>query len=425
MFLCLAECYIQLSADGAAIIVERRGGKVAVVKYSDGSWQLQVDEKPYFIKGVVFEPVKIGEDPAEGTMRDWMTYDDNKNGKNDIAFDTWLAEDSGKKPVGDFQLLKEMGVNTIRVYHLPSDNPILGDIYENGAETTLHYDHAVNKALLRSLYKDYGIRVIIGNYIGGWTIGSGVKWEKGTDYSNPEDREAIKRSVKAMVLDNKDEPYVLFWLLGNENNIASWSNENAGQKPEDYASLVGELADMIHTLDPEHPVAVCEGDRFNTLKLYPRLAKNIDIIGYNSYRGEKGFGFLWQEAKQIFDRPIYISEFGAFAYQAGIGEDEELQRSYIQGNWEDIILQSRANQDTAKHRMGNSIGGTVFDWLDRWYMDGTPYEHNPGTRGWPTSPDHLRHEEWFGVVSMADGADTLERHRRKAYYYLQSVWVEK
>jgi len=44
MFLCLAECYIQLSADGAAIIVERRGGKVAVVKYSDGSWQLQVDD---------------------------------------------------------------------------------------------------------------------------------------------------------------------------------------------------------------------------------------------------------------------------------------------------------------------------------------------------------------------------------------------
>jgi hypothetical protein len=217
---------------------------------------------------------------------------------------------------------------------------------------------------------------------------------------------------------------VLLWLLGNENNIASWSRENAGQKPEAYASLIGELADMIHKLDPEHPVAVSEGDNFNTLRLYSRLAPGIDIIAYNAYRGEKGFGFLWREAQRIFDRPIFISEFGAFAYQAKAGEDDELQRRYIQGNWEDIVRQSRPYADTHKNLTGHSIGGTVFDWLDRWYMDGTPSEHNAGLRYWPISPDHLRHEEWFGIVSMGDGSDWLQRHRRKAYYYLQSAWVE-
>jgi sugar phosphate isomerase/epimerase len=32
-----------------------------------------------------------------------------------------------------------------------------------------------------------------------------------------------------------------------------------------YAKLVGELAQMIHQLDPEHPVAVCDGNKFKHL----------------------------------------------------------------------------------------------------------------------------------------------------------------
>ena len=68
------------------------------------------------------------------------------------------------------------------------------------------------------------------------------------------------------------------------------------------------------------------------------------------------------------------------------------------------------------------LGGVVFDWVDRWYMDGFPSEHDPGTRYWAFSPDHLDHEEWFGMVSMGDGSDTLMRQKRKAYDYLADVW---
>lgn len=41
-------------------IVEERGGKVKVVKYDDGTWELLVDGKPCFMKGVTFVPVRIG-----------------------------------------------------------------------------------------------------------------------------------------------------------------------------------------------------------------------------------------------------------------------------------------------------------------------------------------------------------------------------
>jgi len=408
-------------------IVEERGGRIKVVKYGNGTWQLLVNGKPYFIKGTVFVPVKIGESPSLATMRDWMYYDDNNDSINDIAYQTWADEnknnvrDKNEEIKGDFKLLREMGCNTIRLYHIPSNNPLLGDIYKKDPSAALQFDHQVNKELLRSLYNDYGIMVIMGNFLGSWTIGSGASWEEGTDYTNPLHRENIKKSVKAMVLDNKDEPYVLMWLLGNENNIAGWSRCNANIEPKAYAQLIGEIAQMVHELDPGRPVAVCEGDSFNTLRLYPEYAQAIDIVAYNSYRGKGGFTFLWREVKSIFDRPIFISEFGIFAYNANKGEDENQQLEYIKGCWQDIVLNSAQYYEPAKKTVGNSIGGVIFDWVDRWYMDDTPYEHNKGSRHWD-SADGLRHEEWFGVVSMGNGSDSLMRQKRKAYDYLKNVW---
>lgn len=410
-------------------IIETRGGKVKVVKYDDGAWQLFVEDKPYFIKGVMFVPVKIGESPDSGTMRDWTYYDDDGDGKNDIGFQTWVdtnknnKHDADESAEGDFSLLKKMGANTIRLYHVASDNSLLGDIYKKSPSTALQFDHSVHKTLLRRLYQEYGIRVIMGNFLGAWTIGSGAAWEGGTDYTNAEHCDNIKKSIKAMVLDNKDEPYVLFWLLGNENNIASWSHCNAAQQPQAYARLIGELARMIHELDPDHPVAVCEGDNFNTLRLYPQCAPDIDIIGYNAYRGKQGFGFLWKEAKRIFDRPVFISEFGQFAYNIKTGEDENLQLEHIRGCWQDIVANSIYSHDASKG-MGNSLGGIVFDWLDRWYMDGKASQHNAGTKAWD-SPDGLDHEEWFGLMSMGDGSDSLMRQKRKAVQYLEKTWNEK
>jgi hypothetical protein len=409
------------------ITKEQSSRKVKVIQHKNGTWQLLVNGKPYFIKGILFTPVKIGESPDESTMRDWMLYDDNNDGLNDIAYQTWVDEnrnnkkDAGEKVCGDFELLRQVGCNTIRLYHVSSDNPILGDIYKNNPGTKLQFDHAVNKELLRQLYNDYGIMVIMGNYLGAWTIGSGASWEEGTDYTNPKHRENIKKSVKAMVLDNKDEPYVLMWLLGNENNIATWSRCNASKELEAYATLVGEITDMIHKLDPNHPVAVCDGDNFNTLRQYAKHAKGIDIVAFNSYRGKYGFGTLWREAKSIFDRPIFISEFGMFAYNTKVGEDQDMQLEHIKGYWRDIVLNSAEHYDPDKKFAGNSIGGVVFDWVDRWYMDGTPNEQNPGTKYWD-SPDNLDHEEWFGIMSLGDGSDTLMRQKRKAYDYLQDAW---
>ena len=51
-----------------------------------------------------------------------------KNGIVDGPYESWVdtnknnKQDDNEKIVGDFQLMKEMGVNTIRIYHVP-DTP--------------------------------------------------------------------------------------------------------------------------------------------------------------------------------------------------------------------------------------------------------------------------------------------------------------
>lgn len=408
-------------------IVETRGGKVKVVKYEDGTWQLLVDGKPYVIKGVVFNPVNIGESPDEGTQQDWMQEDKNKDGINDIAYQTWVdknknnVRDKDEPLEGDFALLKQMGANTIRIYHLPSNNLLIGDIYKGSQNERNMFDHAVNKKLLRDLYKTYGIRVIAGHFMGSWTIGAGVPWSEGVDYTNPKHRERIKRSVKAMVLDNKNEPYILMWLLGNENNTASFSNENAPTHVQAYATLVGEIVDMIHKLDPNHPVAICDGDSLDhaMLHAYAKYAKGIDIISFNAYRGN-GFGDLWEKAKSILDRPVFISEFGAFAYSQK-GEDEQRQYQYFKYAWKDIAANSATSRWSTGKGVGNALGGCVFHWTDQWYLNGSPWEHNPGARHWIDNQPELNDEYW-GILSLGNGADTYMRQKRKAYEFFAEEW---
>jgi len=407
-------------------IVEIRGkGKVQVVKFSNGHWQLRVNGKPFIVKGVSYVCSPVGQSPHNGTLENWQFMDKNNNGKIDGPYDSWVDKNKNNKRdkdevvVGDFQLLKEMGCNAIRVYHNASNME-----YVKGKE--------FNKKLLRELYEKYGIYVIMGDFLGAYTIGSAADWNLGTDYTDKTQLENMKKVVRDMVLENKDEPYVLMWLLGNENmnsdnpNAVNYTNTNANKYPAEYVKFVNEVAKMIHELDPDHPVAVGNLDTVN-LSYYAKYAPEIDIFGCNAYRGKDGFGSLWKEVKLKYDRPVLITEYGCDAYWEGKGEDEEQQAEYHRGCWKDIIYNSAGNPG-----VGNSIGGIIFEWMDEWWKsgaagwDGAPFEHDTQAQYKAPFPDGWAHEEWFGIVSMGNGYDSpFLRQLRKTYFvYKEELWKE-
>ena len=370
-------------------------GKVYAVQYGNGDWQLMVSGKPYTIKGITYTPTKVGQSPDEGTMTSWMEDDFNNNAKADGPYDSFIDADP-KTAIGDFQLMKEMGVNTIRLYHHPNK---------------------VDKKILSDMYDKYGIRVIMGDFLGKYALGSGAPWNPGTDYNNEEHKKNMIDSVVKMVNEYKDEPYILFWLLGNENVYGYACN--ADRQPDAFFKFANEVAKIIKSIDPDHPVAICSGDILY-LDKFAKVTPDIDIFGANAYRGDYGFGRFWRSVKEEVGKPAFITEYGCPAFAEGKtpAEAEELQAAYHKGSWEDI-----ANNMAFNSGAGNSVGGVVFEWLDEWWKAYEPSIHD--TKGlWAGPfPDGYMHEEWLGLCSQGTGAESpFLRHLRKAYYTYQKMW---
>jgi len=382
-------------------VVKSTGGDhIRLVQYSDKSWQLLVDEEPYIIKAVAYEPGKVGQSPDQGTLEDWMQQDYNGNNKIDAPYDAWVdknrndRKDEDEEAVGDFHLLWNMGANAIRVYH-----------------------HGSNKPLLKDLYENYGIMTLMGDFMGAYAIGSGTTWYKGTDYSNDEQKKNMLESIRGMVEEYKNEPYILMWILGNENNYGVANN--AKTDPEAYYKFVNEAAEFIKSIDPhKRPVAVCNGE-VKFLDIFASECDSVDIFGLNSYRGDYGFGHLWLSVKDEADKPVLITEYGCPAYDdnVGIEEAEEEQADFLRNCWIDIV----SNSDG--YGAGNALGGVIFEWVDEWWKAYEPSLHDTKPLWAGSFPDGWMHEEWLGLASQGKGKHSpFQRVLRKSYYEYKKLW---
>ncbi|MBP7216124.1 MAG: hypothetical protein KBA46_02440 [Candidatus Omnitrophica bacterium] len=377
-------------------------GKVHLVQYETGDWELLVNGKPYVIQAVTYAPTKVGQSPDEGTMTNWMEDDFNANGLVDGPYDAFVdknrnnRQDKNERAQGDFKLMKQMKVNTIRLYHHPQKP---------------------DKEVLRDLYERFGIRVIMGDFLGKYAIGSGAPWNPGTDYTNEEHKKNMMQSVIGMVMEYKDEPFILFWLLGNENVYGYACN--ADKKPDAFFSFANEVAQQIKAIDPDHPVAICSGDVLY-LDRYGKFTPDIDIFGTNAYRGDFGFGRLWRDVQEETNKPVFITEFGCPAYAKGRSEQEAeyLQASYHQGSWNDISANMAFGSGA-----GNALGGVVFQWLDEWWKAYEPSVHDTRPLWAGPFPDGYMHEEWLGLCGQGDGtASPFLRQLRKSYEMYRRLW---
>ncbi|KPK41657.1 MAG: hypothetical protein AMJ78_04910 [Omnitrophica WOR_2 bacterium SM23_29] len=372
--------------------------KVSVIKLPDGHFQLLVGKSPYFVKGVCYQPIPIGED---------------------YSYNFW--SDPNKPWLVDGKLMMEAGINTVRFYH-PGQNP----------------EEA--KELIGDLYKKYNIRTIMGHTLGLYDFPP-------PNYAEEGFRTQIKEDVLKMVKDYKDEPAILCWLLGNETNysfddqIAPWSTdeldaiedpkERANQKARIYYSFVNEMAKEIHSIDPNHPVAMGNGELFY-LEIAREVASQVDLLGGIFYRG-KSFGNFWQELQRKFGKPVIFIEFGCDRFNAlKKKEDEEIQAYFLESLWKEIIRNSAGR--TGK---GNALGGCIFEWTDEWW------KHNPSNpAGWWVQDEeagwsngayyfdievegHMNmNEEWYGIVGLSTEKENgiNKRIPKKAYYVLKDLW---
>jgi beta-galactosidase/beta-glucuronidase len=379
--------------------VEAARPRVYVKKLKESRYQLIVEGKPFIIKGVCYNPIPIGQDYSYA-----FPTDPNQ---------PWLV---------DGKLMQEAGINTVRFYKCEKNCPL-------------------TKKLINGLYQKFGIHTIMGHWLGFWDY-------PGPFYADKDFQEKIKKEVLEMVSFYKDEPGILFWVLGNENNysftgaVQPWSSDAIDKEPDPqkqalmrgkaYYSFVNELAKEIKKIDPNHPVALGNGE-LRWLDIANEACPDIDIVASIIYRG-KTFGNLFNSLKATFNRPLVLIEFGADAYDAYLNkEDQNMQAFFLESQWRQIYENLADNSEGA----GNCLGGTIFEWTDEWWKhnecDQASWSVHDTGAGWSNGSYYFdikardnknMNEEWFGIVALSEELENGVNKRipRKAYYVLREFW---
>ncbi|MFA5092519.1 MAG: glycoside hydrolase family 2 TIM barrel-domain containing protein [Candidatus Omnitrophota bacterium] len=378
---------------------------VYIQKLKNQNYRLMVNSRPYIVKGVCYNPIPIGE-----------TY----------TYDWW--SDPNKPWLVDGKLMKEMGVNTVRLYQT----------YDNSEKV---------KQVIRDLYNLYGIRTLLGDWLGFWEYPCPF-------YGDQKFQDKIRQQVLEMVRLYKDEPGVLGWILGNENNysclghVNPWSSPEVDLEPDPqkqklmrakiYYSFVNEISQAIHKIDKQHPVGLGNGELVG-LDSANKYCQDVDFVACIIYRG-KTFGNLFKSLKATFDKPILLAEFGADCYDAYLKkEDQDMQAFFLQSQWSQIY-ENLANN---KLGAGNCLGGTIFEWTDEWWKhnpdDPAAWKVHDTLNGWSNGSYYFdiraaenknMDEEWFGIVALGENIENEvtvdqglnKRIPRKAYYVVREFW---
>ena len=292
--------------------------------------QLLVNNIPYFIKGVCYHPV-----PKGSTKRSFNNIDQ------------------------DLNLMREAGINTIRVYEPIDQIEILNKIEQAGIKVIISF--GFNQGGYYDIYS--------GTFI---------------DYINK----------------FKNHNAILFWELGNEYN---YHPEWFGGDLKNWYDELNKSALIIKKNDKNHPVATA-----NTAPESKALSSNpnIDIWGLNVYRWDDP-STIFKQWELLSDKPVYLSESGADSYMT-IEKDGYVKAEIKVGANSKIIDAVFENSEIVS-------GLFIFSFLDGLWKAGNPDKQDVG--GWaPNSMgvpyDGAPNEEFWGILD-------IERNKKETFNVLK------
>jgi len=352
-------------------------------------------------------------------MINGMNWDYVPIGKN-YEYSLWKQSDELIKAALDAEmsLLKNMGVNTIRVYT------------------------GMQPKWITYVYETYGIYTMLNHTFGRYGLTINGVWTPVTVYKDSKTKILLLSEVTAMAKEYKDTPGLLLFLLGNENNYGLfWSGAETEDFPEGdekkkfigerlgrpMYKLMNDAAIKMKSINNNLPIAICNGDLL-FVEIIAEECTEVDIYGTNMYRG-KSFTDAFERVKKELDMPILFTEFGADAFNViSNKEDQEMQAFYMVENWKEIYQNA-----AGLGKSGNAIGGFTFQFSDGWWKYGQTknldvHDNNASwfNRGYNLDVEgstNNMNEEWFGVCAKgptnSKGLYTL--YPRGAYFALQEV----
>ena len=344
-----------------------------------------------------------------------MNWDYFPIGTN-YSYSLWNQSESVIKQALDdeMSLLKNMGVNTIRVYS------------------------GMPKKWIEYVYTNYGIYTMLNHSFGRYGLTIDGAWVPTTEYADAKTRQLLLKEVKEMAQEYNDTKGLLLFLLGNENNYGLFwdgaetenipiKDRKSTKRAQFMYKLFNEGVVAMKSIDKSHPVAICNGDLL-FLDIIAKDCPDVDILGVNVYRGIS-FGDLFDRVKKEYGKPVMFSEFGSDAFNAVTSEEEQNgQANILKGNWKEIYENA-----AGMGKSGNSLGGFTFQFSDGWWKYGQTKNlelHDTNASwsngGYPfdyVNGENNMNEEWFGICAKGpiNAKGNYQLYPRSAYYVLQDV----
>lgn len=312
---------------------------------NNGDFELIVDGQPFYMKGICYN-----------TGHDW------EEGFNPL---------SRKQLKKDFQLINNMGANTIRRYE-PS-------IYDRN--------------ILREA-KENNLKVMFGFW-----------FDPKVDYSKDKgELKGYEKKVLSQIRKYKNDSSIIAWNIGNETwglLKKHYAQPYLSHVRRSYLEFLDDLAKKIKEIDPHRPVFSSEehdNERLiGAFYQYKAFAPHIDVLGINSYY-EKNISQLNELITAAYPgKPYAITEFGPKGYwnkELGDFRDDSLLielSSIDKAAW----YKKQWIENIEKHE-GSNLGGFAFSWKDRYEGTAT----------------------WFGITDY-------KGRLKPTYYFLESAWKGK
>ena len=298
-----------------------------------------VNGESFYMKGICYHPVKIGK-----TKRSFDNLDD------------------------DIILMKEAGINTIRVYEPIDDINVLDKLANAGIKVVISFGY---------------------NQKGKFDIASGTFINYVRKYKNHE--------------------AILMWELGNEYN---YNPQWFGGDINNWYKAMELVSQIIQIEDPDRLVSSAHGDLPSKDAL--NIASSIQVWGMNVYRWDKPAS-IFSEWQVISDKPMYFAELGADSYMT------KATNKYTKGINEQA--QADANEIILNEVLSNydkNIGSFVFQFTDGLWKAGNPSKQDtggsaPNSDGTPY--DGTANEEYWGIVD-------INRNKKITFDVIKNAYVD-
>ncbi|PKQ61332.1 hypothetical protein BZG02_16200 [Labilibaculum filiforme] len=261
----------------------------------------------------------------------------------------------------DIKLMKELGVNWLRLAHYQQDDYVL------------------------QLCDEMGILV--------WEE---IPYVNNTSFE-PEFEQNLQSMMKDLINQHFNHSSIILWGMGNE----VWMGDRGDGKANIY-DIVKNLNDLVHSEDPVRKTVFVNGD--NNRPIDYKVYEIPDVFGYNLYRGWYGthHNTFTERVNELHammpNKPLIISEFGAGS-DVRVHTENPLRQDFSI-EYQNEFLESHLNQIDK------------MDWLC-------------GVNWWSFADFGAAHRGDTKPHINQKGLVTFDRQKKDVFYLLKAKWSKE